>query len=315
MIRLCSLLLALCAACPVAALDVTLPGSAQQSEGQSLGLDSYALPTGVFAGGTVPSRIFEGFVERQAWRIEGAGVTPLQILQPLRADLSAAGYETIFECADTVCGGFDFRFGTDVMDPPAMLVDLDAYHFLSALKGETDAPSGAVSFLVSQSNNAVYLQIIRVSVERDAAIRVGKGAAVSSSTDPALPALPVEGSKQLSVSGHVILDDLVFATGSAELGSGPFGSLQQVADYLRANPTHRIALVGHTDAVGGLDGNIALSRRRATSVMTRLIEAFGVPQAQLTSDGVGGSAAALCGAAAHKGPALSAQAEAKPSLP
>ena len=46
-------------------------------------------------------------------------------------------------------------------------------------------------------------------------------------------------------------------------------------------------MVGHTDAVGGLDGNVALSRRRASSVRDRLVGKYGVAGAQVTSDGVG----------------------------
>lgn len=55
------------------AVELTLPGSARQTAGQNLGVDSYALPIAKFDGTDIPSRIFEGFVTRQAWRIEGGG--------------------------------------------------------------------------------------------------------------------------------------------------------------------------------------------------------------------------------------------------
>ena len=61
------------------AVELTLPGSARQTAGQNLGVESYALPIAKFDGTDIPSRIFEGFVTRQAWRIEGGGVTPLQL--------------------------------------------------------------------------------------------------------------------------------------------------------------------------------------------------------------------------------------------
>ncbi len=49
----------------------------------------------------------------------------------------------------------------------------------------------------------------------------------------------------------------------------------------------RIMLVGHTDSVGGLDPNIALSRDRAASVRQRLIDAYGVAPNRLEAQGMG----------------------------
>jgi OOP family OmpA-OmpF porin len=48
-----------------------------------------------------------------------------------------------------------------------------------------------------------------------------------------------------------------------------------------------VALVGHTDAQGTLDNNIALSKKRATSVLNRLVEKHGVDANQLTAEGMG----------------------------
>ena len=155
------------------AVELTLPGSARQTAGQDLGVDSYALPTAGFDGAIIPSRIFEGFVTRQAWRVEGGGVTPLQILQPLRAEVASNEYTVIFECAARACGGFDFRFGTDVIDTPDMYVDLDDYRFVSAIKGGADAPKAALSLLISRSSAAAYIQIIQISVDAAADISVG----------------------------------------------------------------------------------------------------------------------------------------------
>jgi outer membrane protein OmpA-like peptidoglycan-associated protein len=46
-------------------------------------------------------------------------------------------------------------------------------------------------------------------------------------------------------------------------------------------------LVGHTDSVGGLSGNIALSKRRAQSVRQRLIDTHGVDPSRLDAEGMG----------------------------
>jgi len=65
-----------------------------------------------------------------------------------------------------------------------------------------------------------------------------------------------------------------------------YETLTTLANYLKAQPNRKIALVGHTDAEGSLQGNIALSRQRARAAMQRLIE-LGVPRAQLEAEGVG----------------------------
>lgn len=273
------------------AVELTLPASARQTAGQELGIASYALPIAPFDGAEIPARMFEGFVTRQSWRVERGGVTPLQLIQPLRDELKANGYTLLFECADRTCGGFDFRFGTDVIDAPDMYIDLDDYRFLAALKGEADAPKAALSLMISRSAAASYIQIIQIAVDERAGISVAKGGEITASMRSGIAGAPLGAqasiAKQLDVAGHVILSDLEFKTGSSELGDGPFASLEALARYLASNAERRVALVGHTDAVGGLDGNIALSKKRAASVRARLIDAHRAVAAQLSAEGVG----------------------------
>jgi OOP family OmpA-OmpF porin len=91
----------------------------------------------------------------------------------------------------------------------------------------------------------------------------------------------------LDGQGYFILEDLVFQTGSSELGDDAFSSLSTLADYLNANPSRTVALVGHTDSEGSLAGNIALSKKRARSVVKRLISDLGVNKTQLSAEGNG----------------------------
>jgi OOP family OmpA-OmpF porin len=86
--------------------------------------------------------------------------------------------------------------------------------------------------------------------------------------------------------GHVVLSDLDFVSGAVSLGNGPLASLDAVAAYLIANPSRQITFVGHTDATGPLDVNIALSRRRADAARSYVV-ARGVPADQVAADGVG----------------------------
>ena len=66
-----------------------------------------------------------------------------------------------------------------------------------------------------------------------------------------------------------------------------FASLAELADWLARTPDVAVAIVGHTDADGSLEGNIAISRRRAQAVVDRLVADYGVPAGQLTAAGMG----------------------------
>ncbi|SDN76832.1 Outer membrane protein OmpA [Lutimaribacter pacificus] len=265
----------------VRALDLTLPGNARAMAETVSDPDSYALPTGPYEAGRLPVRMLEGAVSRQAWRIDGQGMTTLQIFAPLRAQLKAAGYELLFECADEDCGGFDFRFEIEVLPAPAMYVSLSDFRHLSARKG----PEDHVSLLVSRTGRAGFVQLIRVAAPGDGAGAPGLhvqsapgGAAVAGGGDLA---------QRLAGQGFAILKDLEFATGSSELSDGDYASLAALGAFMRDNPQARIALVGHTDAVGALDGNIALSKRRAASVLERLAAVHGIPRERMEADGMG----------------------------
>lgn len=260
------------------AQQLALPSGSNSTASETADPDSYALPVGPWAEGYIPTKQIEGRITKQAWRIESTGLTTLQILAPLRDQLTDAGYEILYECTDRICGGFDFRFGMDVLRAPDMYVDLTDYRYLAAANADA---TRHVSLLASRSAGASFVQIVRTGPS-------GSSAGKATTSAPRLLSgdtrdLAVE----LEQAGHVVLSDLQFETGSSSLGAGPFDSLQTLADYLKSNPTRRIALVGHTDSVGSLDGNIALSRRRAASVVDRLNKTYGVPRNQLDAQGMG----------------------------
>jgi OOP family OmpA-OmpF porin len=240
------------------------------------------LPTGPTVDGWLPTVAREGQVTQQAWRIEAAQLTTLQILAPLRAQLVEDGWEILLDCATEACGGFDFRVAVDVMPPPEMFVNLGDFRWLSAQSGEE-----AVGIMVSRSDAAGFVQVTRVGPPQ-------AGGTLGAVADPPLqgagvgaPALPGDFAGTLETAGRVVLEDLAFETGSAQLAEGNFQSLQELAEYLAANPARRVALVGHTDAEGSLEANIALSKRRAGSVLERLVGDYGVPRQQVVAEGMG----------------------------
>jgi OOP family OmpA-OmpF porin len=273
MIRFASLILLLLAG-PGAAQDLTLPSGARQISDRISPLDSYDLPTGPYADDTLPVRQVEGRVERITWRVQSGSSTTLQLLAPLRDQIVAQGYDVLFECEARACGGFDFRFGTEVVPTPDMYVAIQDYRFLSATRGDD-----VLSLLVSRNPPSGYIQLIRVTpvdAEAPPPLVIEETAETSGGLLAAL-----------EQNGHVILDDLHFRTGEITLGDGPFASLDLIAAFLADNPDTRLALVGHTDDTGALDANISVSTGRAQAVRARLIEAHGVAADRVEARGIG----------------------------
>ncbi|MEX0340083.1 MAG: OmpA family protein [Arenibacterium sp.] len=283
--------LAICAFCVVlgtaaSAFDLRLPSGAREISERTSPLDSYALPQGVFTSGAVPEQMFEGRIERRTWRVSTPGLTTLQVLAPLRRQVEARDYQILFECSERECGGFDFRFAVEVVPAPDMYVDIRDYRFLAAT-----GPGGeALSLLVSRSLNAVYLQMIHIEPVADETV-VEEAQPPENIAEPETPAEPVVAdtslAEELMAEGHVILSDLAFRSGATRLTNGDYQSLADLAAHLQANPGLRVALVGHTDSVGSLEQNIALSKRRAESVKAKLLDAFDIAPDRVEAEGMG----------------------------
>ncbi|MEH6739212.1 MAG: OmpA family protein [Sulfitobacter sp.] len=261
------------------AVDLQLPAGARQMIVRDTVQDRYFAPIAPFLEGDLPTLMLEGAVARSAWRVDVAGLTPLQLISPLRDQLLAAGFRIVLDCAALDCGGYDFRFATEVLPAPNMYVNIRNYHVITAQRGALGAPE-VVTILTSASSGGSFVQIIQVG--GDAA--ENKIDAVSGRTST-LSEGDID--ETLLRDGHVVLAGLDFQSGTSELGAGPFSALADLAQVLKSQPEMRVALVGHTDNVGELDGNMLLSRDRANAVRARLIEQYGVASSRLDSQGMG----------------------------
>jgi outer membrane protein OmpA-like peptidoglycan-associated protein len=89
-----------------------------------------------------------------------------------------------------------------------------------------------------------------------------------------------------SVPRNFVLDNLNFATGTANLDAGSQKTIDDVAKVLGAFPSAKIELQGHTDNRGDADKNKSLSDARANAVMSGLA-ALGVAADRMTAAGFG----------------------------
>ncbi|OSP54656.1 hypothetical protein BV911_11710 [Pseudoruegeria sp. SK021] len=274
----------------VQALSLDLPAQAVQTES----VQDPAAPFGVATGpaskdGTVPTLQMTGPRNRTAWRMVGASEDAAVLFDDLLGQIGAAGYSPLFHCETNSCGGFDFRQSLPALAMPSMFVDLGDYMYASAALagGDADAaPVALISILISRSSAATFVQVTEIAalppLDTAQQSRQEPQAGQASSDAARIGAA-------LLTSGHAVLDDVAFQTGSAQLAEGAdrVAQLQSLADFLTQEPARRIMLVGHSDWAGGLDTNIALSRARAASVAAVLHNTYGVAQDQIAVEGIG----------------------------
>ena len=259
---------------------MALPATAELAHEETEGATYYSLPVSPWLATRAEMHTAEGALARHVWQVAGHDGNSAQLMAPLRAQLEDQGYQIVFACDATLCGGFDFRFAMDVTPEPAMHVDLGDFSYLVARLEVADGMEH-VGLLTSRGGARGYIHMVRISPAEMTPV----GVALSTRSPDGAEIGDLRA--RLAADGTATLGDLSFATGSATLTEGAYASLSDLAAFLADNPDTRVVLVGHTDAEGSLDGNIALSRDRADAVRRYLVDRLGVDPAQLQAEGVG----------------------------
>jgi len=95
--------------------------------------------------------------------------------------------------------------------------------------------------------------------------------------------------QRIEVGRSYRVSDIRYATNSATITRSSEYILDELIVFLQENPTVRIRIEGHTDNVGGMEQNMALSADRAFTVMEYL-RAKGIAAARLSFQGLGPTA-------------------------
>jgi OOP family OmpA-OmpF porin len=91
----------------------------------------------------------------------------------------------------------------------------------------------------------------------------------------------------LASNGHMVVNGILFDTGKAEVKPESAPALQEVVKLLQRDAKLKLYVVGHTDNVGALAGNMDLSRLRAAAVVHELTTKYAVAADRLQSFGDG----------------------------
>jgi OOP family OmpA-OmpF porin len=190
-----------------------------------------------------------------------AGRSALEIYRNYQAALSKAGFETGFACEKDACGS---QIGlTDSLGAwPS-----DGY-YLAAKK----AHQGKDVWVVVNVAGAFQ----KMYVFRPKPMEGGKVTVDSKALDAAI-----------EDEGHAAVYGINFDTDKADLKADAAPILAEIAKLLKGRPKLSLYVVGHTDAVGTLESNVSLSKRRAGAVVKALVEKHGISEARLSPQGVG----------------------------
>ena len=91
----------------------------------------------------------------------------------------------------------------------------------------------------------------------------------------------------LKTTGHIAVEGIYFETGKSELKPESAAAIAEVAKLLKGDAGLKLYVVGHTDNVGALEGNMKLSQSRAQSVVQALVKSHGIEAARLKAYGSG----------------------------
>ncbi len=144
-------------------------------------------------------------------------------------------------------------------------------------------------------NDGKYAAVIKAKDAQDVMVSVKKeGLAFDSQIitkedlakgETVIPAKDME-VRKIETGKPYTINDILYATASAELTSRSKFILRQFARFLEENPSIYIMIQGHTDDEGKADNNLVLSEKRAQGVKNYLVS-LGIDNKRLNSKGFG----------------------------
>ncbi len=198
----------------------------------------------------------------------------LEVVRNYEQRLKDQGFEIAFSCRARECGGSDLWFAVmDAHKGSNLPSNWDSQVYSIARKQEGNGGLTVVALLAIESNNEVQtlVDVLESKPMEGDKIRVLDAGALKSALDG---------------QGRAALYGITFEFNKAEIRPESRPQIDQIVAYLKANPQVGIVVAGHTDAKGGFDYNVDLSRRRAQSVVQALT-ASGIGANRLTPFGAG----------------------------
>lgn len=243
------------------------PGSVATSR-KDVGHTSYALVVGVDPKAASDSEVLkslvvEGNLTRLAYE-NPKDRSAAEIFANYVEGLTAGGYKILFQCAAAECGPSyaSSRWGR-----------------ITGLRYFTPNMR-YVAARHSKDGKDIYVAVLIAPLRHEVDVLETADMERGLVTAKAL-------SDGLLLNGRAVLDGLFFDTDKSTLKPESKPALDIIAKFLADNPALNVYIVGHTDRVGALNYNLALSRDRAAAVVKALTTDYKIAPARLQAHGVG----------------------------
>lgn len=249
------------------------------------GFDELKLPSGA----TATARV-EGTVRRYFY-LGPAGRGLAEVQRNYEDALVKAGARKVDACAGAACGNRDFGM---LRTPPSQrstgLLDGWDAKTLTDEFADRDDPrywygtldaGGRTLHVVVFSGRSAIVQL------RDKHVATLVQVVEPKAMDTGLVTVDAKALAQgLQAQGRIAVYGVFFDTGKAEIKPESKPQLDAMGQMLRAQPTLKVHVVGHTDNQGSLETNLALSRQRAQAVVDALVRTQQVDAKRLGAAGV-----------------------------
>jgi OOP family OmpA-OmpF porin len=235
--------------------------------------DAFELPLGPIANQSkwAKSQTVEGKVTSFTYTMP-ENRSSLEVIRSYQAALKAAGFQTLFSC-DTGCVSEKAPFGYSNERTGIWCSNCEEpmrYVAAKLARPEGDAYV-TIAVVKDKYEGGTWLNVVEVKPMETGNVTVN--AAVMA--------------KDITATGHAVLYGVYFDTGKAIIKPESDPTLSEIAKLLGNNPDMKIHVIGHTDNVGTMASNMALSKQRAEAVVAALISKFKIAPARLDANGVG----------------------------
>ena len=95
--------------------------------------------------------------------------------------------------------------------------------------------------------------------------------------------------RKLISEGKISTNGILFDSGSANIQPQSMGIIRQISQVLQQEANMELKIVGHTDADGNDNTNLALSKKRAAAIKNALVSIYNVSSDRLQTEGKGES--------------------------
>lgn len=261
--------------------------------------DSVEIPTSTFAKYNLTSKKREfasapTLAEGERTRIwyEAAGdATSIEVFRNYAAELAAQGFTLLYDSTKDAKAG---KWNGYLSAYSAINAPIATSRSLFVMYSAPLSNLHTLSAQRERGGQTTYVHLVAVQWEKaNPTFKAQRGAYVAldlvdvgAMAQNMVTVSASEMSKSMASTGRVALYGILFDTGKADLRTESKPALDEIAKLLKADAALKLRVVGHTDNQGGLDSNIALSKRRAEAVNAALASQYGIAAGRLSAFGV-----------------------------